>query len=99
MLRAIATGYDLDDALAVIDAARARGEALSFGMVASCADILPLMARRGIVPDLLTDQASAHDPLNGYVPNGMTLEEAIARRRGNRICAARGNGYRRRWHA
>ncbi len=68
-------------------------------MVASCADILPLMARRGIVPDLLTDQASAHDPLNGYVPNGMTLEEAIARRRGNRICAARGNGYRRRWHA
>jgi imidazolonepropionase-like amidohydrolase len=50
-------------------------------MVASCADILPLMARRGIVPDLLTDQASAHDPLNGYVPNGMTLEEAIARRR------------------
>jgi urocanate hydratase len=73
--------YDLDDALAIIDAARAKGEALSVGLVANCADILPLMARRGIVPDLLTDQTSAHDPLNGYVPNGMTLEEAIALRR------------------
>jgi urocanate hydratase len=46
------------------------------GLVGNCADVLPEMARRGIVPDVLTDQTSAHDPLNGYVPNGMPLEEA-----------------------
>ena len=53
-----------------------RAEAISIGLVGNCADILPEMARRGIVPDVLTDQTSAHDPLNGYVPNGMTLEAA-----------------------
>jgi len=45
-------------------------------LVGNCADVLPELARQGIVPDALTDQTSAHDPLNGYVPNGMTLEEA-----------------------
>jgi urocanate hydratase len=68
--------YDLDDALSKVDEARARGEAVSVGLVGNCADILPELARRGAVPDLLTDQTSAHDALNGYVPNGMTLEEA-----------------------
>jgi len=47
------------------------------GLVANCADILPELVRRGIVPDVLTDQTSAHDALNGYVPNGMTLEAAL----------------------
>jgi len=79
----IATGYcdratdDLDDALDQLDSARRRGKALSVGLVANCADILPELVRRGIVPDVLTDQTSAHDALNGYVPNGMTLEAAL----------------------
>jgi urocanate hydratase len=54
---------------------------VSVGVVGNCADVLPELARRGIVPDLLTDQTSAHDPLNGYIPNGMTLEAALALRR------------------
>src|SRR5450755_1915952 len=62
----------LDEALAML----AGPEALSVALVGNCADVLPEMARRGIVPDVLTDQTSAHDPLNGYVPNGMPLEEA-----------------------
>jgi len=79
----IATGYcdrstdDLDDALDQLDSARRRGKALSVGLVANCADILPELVRRSIVPDVLTDQTSAHDALNGYVPNGMTLEAAL----------------------
>ena len=78
----IKTGYcdriatDLDDALKIIEEARARGEAVSVGLVGNCADVLPEMARRGVVPDLLTDQTSAHDALNGYVPNRMSLDEA-----------------------
>jgi len=80
--RRIETGYcdriapDLDEALRVIREAQRKGVALSVGLIANCADITPELARRGIVPDVLTDQTSAHDPLNGYVPNGMTLDEA-----------------------
>ncbi len=48
----------------------AAGRALSIGLVGNCADVLPELVRRGVVPDLLTDQTSAHDPLNGYVPRG-----------------------------
>jgi urocanate hydratase len=83
----IASGYcdriahKLDEALGWLDDARSKGERLSVGLVGNCADIIPEMARRGIVPDLLTDQTSAHDPLNGYVPNGMALEKAVALRR------------------
>jgi urocanate hydratase len=83
----IQTGYcdqradSLDEALRMIEETRARGEALSVGLVGNCADVLPELARRGIVPDVLTDQTSAHDALNGYVPNGMTLEEAAELRR------------------
>jgi urocanate hydratase len=78
----IKTGYcdlmtrSLDEALRMIEEARAKGEAVSVGLVGNCADVLPELVRRGIVPDVLTDQTSAHDALNGYVPNGLTLEEA-----------------------
>ena len=61
-------------------------EAISVGLVGNCADVLPELARRGIVPDVLTDQTSAHDPLNGYVPNGMTAG------RGARAARARSPG-------
>jgi len=68
--------YDLDEALRWIEEARGRGEALSVGLVGNCAEVLPELDRRGIVPDVLTDQTSAHDELNGYVPAGLLLEEA-----------------------
>jgi urocanate hydratase len=57
------------------------GRALSVGVAGNCAEVLPEMLRRGIVPDLLTDQTSAHDPLNGYIPAGYTVEEAAGLRR------------------
>jgi urocanate hydratase len=50
---------------------------VSVALVGNCADVLPELVRRGLVPDVLTDQTSAHDPLNGYVPNGMSLDEAL----------------------
>jgi urocanate hydratase len=71
---------NLDEALSLLDDARGQGRAISVGMVGNCADVLPELAGRGIVPDIVTDQTSAHDPLNGYVPNGMTLEAALALR-------------------
>jgi urocanate hydratase len=67
---------DLDDALEQVLAARDRKEALSVGLVGNCADVVPEIARRGVVPDLVTDQTSAHDALNGYVPQGLSLKEA-----------------------
>jgi urocanate hydratase len=67
---------DLDDALARIDRARQDGKPVSVGLCANAAEIYPELLRRGIVPDLVTEQTSAHDPLNGYVPNGFTLEDA-----------------------
>jgi urocanate hydratase len=67
---------DLDEALELVLAARDRGEALSVGLLGNCADVIPEIARRGIKPDLVTDQTSAHDALNGYVPRGISLEEA-----------------------
>src|SRR4029434_4848275 len=67
----------LDEAMQLLDAARAQKEATSVGVVGNCADVLPERVRRDIVPDVLTDQTSAHDALNGYVPNGMTLAEAL----------------------
>jgi len=80
------TGYcdfmvtTLDEALRILKNAVRKKENVSVGLVANCADIIPELASRGIVPDILTDQTSAHDPLNGYVPNGMTLADAIALR-------------------
>ncbi len=69
--------WSLDEALTLIDRAREERRAISVGLVSNCADVLPEMVKRGIVPDVLTDQTSAHDALNGYVPHGMSLEAAI----------------------
>jgi urocanate hydratase len=83
--RRLETGYcdriawSLDEALQSL----AGQNGVSVGLVGNCADVLPEMARRGIVPDVLTDQTSAHDPLNGYVPNGITLDAARALRTGD----------------
>ncbi len=67
---------DLDAALARADAARAAGEAVSIGVVGNAAEVFPELLRRGAAIDVVTDQTSAHDPLNGYVPEGLTLDEA-----------------------
>jgi urocanate hydratase len=80
--RRIETGYlderaaDLDDALSRLDAARAQKRGLSIGLAGNAAEILPELVRRGVPVDIVTDQTSAHDPLNGYIPAGMTLEQA-----------------------
>jgi urocanate hydratase len=73
----------LDEALEWIDAARRSGKALSVGLVGNAADALPEIVGRGVVPDVITDQTSAHDMLNGYVPAGMPLAEAVALRETN----------------
>ncbi|MFL5370872.1 MAG: urocanate hydratase [Myxococcales bacterium] len=70
----------LDAALSRVARAREKGEAVSIGVVANAAQALPEIVRRGIVPDLVTDQTAAHDPLNGYVPAGFSLEEAAGLR-------------------
>lgn len=69
--------YDLDEALKLVLDAKEKKKALSVGLVGNAGDILPAILVRGIVPDVLTDQTSAHDTLNGYVPMGMSLDEAI----------------------
>src|SRR5262245_1521695 len=82
MSRRIETGYldewtdSLDDALARVTEWKRLGVARSMGLLANAADVMPALVARGVTPDVLTDQTSAHDPLNGYVPNGMTLDEA-----------------------
>ncbi|HEX2203703.1 MAG TPA: urocanate hydratase [Longimicrobium sp.] len=75
--------HDLDEALRWTLEARDRGEALSVGLVGNCAEVLPELVRRGVVPDVLTDQTSAHDALGGYVPAGLSVEEAAALREGD----------------
>ena len=83
------TGYcdrissDLDEALSLVEGAARRDEALSVGLVGNCAEVLPELVRRGFTPDVLTDQTSAHDPLNGYVPARLSLDEAAQLRREN----------------
>ncbi len=85
--RRLATRYvdeqveSLDDALVRIDYYRARREPRSIALAGNAADVIPELARRGIVPDVLTDQTSAHDALNGYVPNGISFAEAATLRR------------------
>jgi urocanate hydratase len=77
------TGYcdfmvnNLDEALRILKNAVRKKEAISVGLVGNCADVIPELAERGVLPDILTDQTSAHDPLNGYVPNGMSLDRAL----------------------
>jgi urocanate hydratase len=70
----------LDEALRLVDEAKKKGDAVSIGLLGNAADVLPELARRNVVPDVLTDQTSAHDELNGYVPNGISYEEALALR-------------------
>ncbi|RXT53210.1 urocanate hydratase [Bosea sp. Tri-44] len=70
----------VDEALKIIEAAHAKGKAVSVGVLGNAAEIFPDMVRRGIRPDVVTDQTSAHDPLNGYLPAGWTLEEWEERR-------------------
>jgi urocanate hydratase len=70
---------DLDDALRRVEEALAKEEAISIGLLGNTADVLPELVRRGVTPDVVTDQTSAHDPLY-YYPRGMTFEEAVALR-------------------
>jgi urocanate hydratase len=70
----------LDEALAIVEQACAAGETVSVGLLANAADIFPEIVTRGITPDVVTDQTSAHDPLNGYIPRGWTLEYAAQMR-------------------
>lgn len=67
---------DLDEALRICEDAIEQRRAVSVGLVGNCAEVLPELVRRGVQVDVVTDQTSAHDPLNGYVPQGLTLEEA-----------------------
>ena len=93
--RRLESGYldrridDLDAALAAIDDACARGEALSVGVLGNAAEVLPEIARRGVRPDLLTDQTSAHDPVTGYLPAGWTLDDWEARQKSDAEGVAR----------
>jgi urocanate hydratase len=83
----IDTGYldfltdNLDDALEKVLKAKTKGEEYSVGLVGNAGEVLPAILKKGIIPDLLTDQTSAHDVLNGYVPMGMSFEEAIKLRK------------------
>jgi len=85
--RRIRTGYcdicvnDLDEALRILKNAVRQKQPVSVGLIGNCAEVIPELARRGVVPDLLTDQTSAHDPLNGYIPAGLSLQEAEELRR------------------
>lgn len=67
--------HSLDDAISLAEEAKEAGRPLSIGLVGNAADILPRMIGRGFIPDIITDQTSAHDPLNGYLPSGFTLEQ------------------------
>ncbi|MEN3046305.1 MAG: urocanate hydratase [Candidatus Hydrothermales bacterium] len=75
--------YNLEEALRLVDEALKKKIPRSVGLVGNASDIHPELVRRGIIPDVVTDQTSAHDPLNGYVPGRMTLEEALELRRKN----------------
>jgi urocanate hydratase len=81
------TGYcdfmvnTLDEALRILKNSVRKKENVSVGLVGNCADVIPELAERGVVPAILTDQTSAHDPLNGYVPSGMSLTDALELRK------------------
>src|ERR1700693_4276121 len=80
--RRVKAGYcdvmvnDLDESLRILKNAVRKREATSVGLVGNCADVIPELARRGVVPDLLTDQTSAHDPIGGYIPQGLDVAQA-----------------------
>lgn len=73
--------HSYEEAIAWAKEAQAKGEALSIGLVSDAGDMLERMLKDNIIPDVLTDQTSAHDPINGYVPNGMTLSAALEMRK------------------
>ncbi len=75
--------HSLEEALQLATEAKNEGKALAIGLVGNAAEILPELVARNFVPDLMTDQTSAHDPLNGYLPIGMTMEEAKTLRQEN----------------
>lgn len=87
--RRIRAGYcdycvnTLDEALRILKNAVRQNQAVSVGLIGNCADVIPELASRGVVPDILTDQTSAHDLLNGYVPFGASLQHAIGLRSQN----------------
>ena len=72
---------DLDEALAIVEDAHKRGEAVSVGLLGNAAEVVPDIVRRGIRPDMVTDQTSAHDPMHGYLPIGWSLDEWEARQK------------------
>ena len=75
--------YSYEEAIAWVKEAMQNGEELSVGLVSDAGDMLEHLIKDGFVPDVLTDQTSAHDPINGYVPNGLSLEEAAVLRKGD----------------
>lgn len=77
------TVNSLDEAILLAKKAKAEGKALSIGLPGNAAELLPQMLKMGFIPDILTDQTSAHDPLNGYIPVGYSLEEAAVLRTNN----------------
>jgi urocanate hydratase len=83
----LATAYcdkktsSLDEALLWIDEARSQKKPLSVGLVGNAADVFPELVKRGVTPDIVTDQTSAHDELNGYIPHGMPYEDALKLRK------------------
>ena len=83
------TGYvdqaveSLNEALAIMEKSKASGKPISVGLLGNAAEIFPELVRRGIKPDAVTDQTSAHDPLNGYLPAGWTMEKAATQRKSN----------------
>ncbi|MCP4710257.1 MAG: urocanate hydratase, partial [Planctomycetes bacterium] len=87
--RRVKTGYcdikvkTLDKAIKLIKEHNASKEPISIGLVGNCAEVFPEVFRRGIIPDIVTDQTSAHDELNGYIPVGLNVAEAIRLRKKN----------------
>ncbi|MDE2502813.1 MAG: urocanate hydratase, partial [Burkholderiales bacterium] len=80
---------DLDDALARIAKYTAAGVAKSIALLGNAADVLPELVRRGVKPDAVTDQTSAHDPVNGYLPQGWTVEQWFERRKSDSVGTAK----------
>ncbi|MGB3463137.1 MAG: urocanate hydratase [Rhodanobacter lindaniclasticus] len=80
---------DLDDALARIKKYTEAGEAKSVALLGNAADVLPELVRRGVKPDAVTDQTSAHDPVNGYLPQGWTVEQWFERRKADPVGTAK----------
>lgn len=81
---------NLDEALAMADEAKKKRRALSIGLLGNCAETHPAMVSKGVIPDVVTDQTSAHDELNGYIPKGLTMDDAA------RLRAVNPDEYRKR---